>query len=806
MPLPAAVGRRIAVTTLVLGVCAALAHAGAAPPPLTPELERMVRERAADADLAAPGRSVTPLPKPVPPVEEIAPTPPADADGVWSLLAPPFGRYGHSVVLDPRRRQLVMFGGSGDMVFDELWLLKLDGVPAWHGAQTPGAHPSPRQGHRMVYDPAGDRMILYGGYDEGAYFDDVWELRLDGDATWRLLGTGPPARAYPAMVIDVASGSVLVHGGFDGEALGDLWRMTLGADDVTAAPVVTAGPGPAARTQHTALLDAAGRLLVYGGQAGGIFEDTWVLKLDGIPTWKEIASTQTPGPRYGQGSVLEPTLDRAVIFGGFDALNEYRADSWTFDFEREQWERFAVNPIPSGRVYPGLDYDPVTGHIVMFGGFSPYESHLGDLWSLDIAGVGGWASLLRGPSPPLRRNHALAFDPTRERAILYGGQAAGSTSTRNDTWFLSTREPGRWIPSAQVPAIGGRAQHSAIVDPVRDRLLVFGGFGGSAFNDVWALPLGDNGPWNVLRPAGEAPLARVDHGAVYDPVRDRMIIMGGLLNIAMNDTWALSLAEPPVWTALAPVGSISPRRNHVMVYDSRRDRILVHGGEFSGNIRNDTWALWLDPPRWERLRPDGEVPPPVQSLCGIYDPVRDRLVILQPASGSSDRAELWALPMSGRFEWRRLEPIGVPPANGTFPVATYDPVGDRMLVQPGIVSGASEARVWALRFHPAFGARRADRVPATPAVHEGIDGSPNPARDRIVLTARAGPAGATALTVVDLAGRTVRQFEDVPRGAGPAVREWDLRDGAGVRVAPGIYLAIAESGGRRSVRRIAVLE
>jgi hypothetical protein len=551
------------------------------------------------------------------------------------------------------------------------------------------------------------------------------------------------------------------------------------------------------------VLDPSGRLLVYGGQAGGIYDDTWILKLDPVPSWSRIETTTSPGPRYGQGAVLDPRLGRAMLFGGFDHLNQYLADSWSFDFASERWESFLINRRPPGRVYPDLVYDPAAGRIVMFGGFSPIEDMLGDLWSLDVTGPAGWSWLLGGASPPQRRYPAIAFDAARERLVVDGGQSPTTASARTDTWFLSSRAPARWTPWDLPPPVGGRAFHSAIVDPVRDRLVVFGGFGSGPFNDVWTLPLGGGAGWTEIRPAGgDFPFARIDHGAVYDPRRDRMIIVGGLLGAYMNDTWALDFSDPPTWTALQPEGLISGRRNHVMVYDSRRDRVLVFGGEFSGIARRDVWALWLDPPRWERLRPDGEIPPGVLASCGIYDPVRDRLVILQPGPSGSDRADLWALSLTGTLRWRPLEPLGVPPANGMFPVATYDPVGDRMLVQPGIVDGVAESRVWALRFHPVWGVRNAEPRAALPP-GAGMDASPNPARDRVTLSAAAEPGATVRLHVIDLAGRTIRRFDDTD---GPALREWDLRDDAGVRVAPGIYLALAESGGRRIARRIAVLE
>src|SRR5689334_17205884 len=78
------------------------------------------------------------------------------------------------------------------------------------------------------------------------------------------------------------------------------------------------------------------------------------------------------------------------------------------------------------------------------------------------------------------------------------------------------------------PPPSARVRHSAIYDPVRNRMVVFGGLSGStAQNDVWELTLSGTPAWHQIVPAGVSPGARSGHAAVYDPVRDRMIVYGG---------------------------------------------------------------------------------------------------------------------------------------------------------------------------------------------------------------------------------------------------------------------------------------
>jgi len=68
-------------------------------------------------------------------------------------------------------------------------------------------------------------------------------------------------------------------------------------------------------------------------------------------------------------------------------------------------------------------------------------------------------------------------------------------------------------------------------------------------NDVWALSLGDAPGWTMLSSASPPPSPRKGHAAVYDPIRDRMIVFGGDLgsNQLSNEMWTYSFdAATPV--------------------------------------------------------------------------------------------------------------------------------------------------------------------------------------------------------------------------------------------------------------------
>lgn len=83
---------------------------------------------------------------------------------------------------------------------------------------------------------------------------------------------------------------------------------------------------------------------------------------------------------------------------------------------------------------------------------------------------------------------------------------------------------------------------SAVYDSPRQRMLIFGGGANYPIgNELWSLTLTGAPTWSLLAPSGLPPWERQLAGAVYDPVRDRMLVYGGFNGVYyMNDVWAYS--------------------------------------------------------------------------------------------------------------------------------------------------------------------------------------------------------------------------------------------------------------------------
>lgn len=168
------------------------------------------------------------------------------------------------------------------------------GTPAWSQLAPAGAAPGGRALPSAVYDAATNRMIVFGGEMFGGYFNDVWVLSnangVGGTPTWIQLapGGGPPsARSGHTAVYDPATNRMIVFGGgnfISGPPVNnEVWMLSnangLGGTPMWSQLMPVGGP-PAARTQHSAVYHhASNRMTVFAGSppAGMPFNDTWVL-------------------------------------------------------------------------------------------------------------------------------------------------------------------------------------------------------------------------------------------------------------------------------------------------------------------------------------------------------------------------------------------------------------------------------------------------------------------------------------------------------------------------------------------------
>lgn len=747
---------------------------------------------------------------------ETAPTFASDA-GTWEPTAPPDPRVGHDGVYDPVRHRLIVVDGYDNAVLSDVWALDLSGSALWTRLVVAGTPPSARWLHTTIYDPVRDRILLFGGWAASPQNNETWALDLSGTPTWHIISTAtsPTQRRAHTAIYDPVGDRMIVFGGQGPSGpLNDVWALSLsGTPDWS--QLTPVGSAPVARQTHAAAYDPVrNRMLVYGGNSGSTYlSDLWALNLSGTPAWFQLpAGGASPGPRYYHTLNYDPTSDRMVLLGGsasgFPSL--YDMTIWSLSLSgpgAPSWSETDGGAGPSPRSDPVAVRDASTDRLILFGGagrFAPYN----DSFALDLS-TSMWAPLADG-SPDFA-GHAAVYDPGRDRMLVLNYDMfvwAYPFETRVWSRLSSYGPPGlTWSGYAD-----DRPDFSLIYDSARARLVVFGGGDRS---DVWALDLLQEPPvWSQMFPSGTPPAATSDHAAIYDSMRDRMVVFGGRQGSTLhNEVFALSFSGTPTWTQLSPSGALPPiRRKAVAVYDPVHDRMLIHGGigfavihppfVESDNL-GDLWALDLTGPAWSQISP-GTSPSPRSDHTAIYDPVRQRMVVfggvyrdLAYSRILSAKNDVWSLALSGAPLWTQLAPNGSVPSTRFGHSAMYDPLRDAMI----IVEGQSDtfARLDARSL--TWGAPQSSV--ATPMSSGlALDGlRPNPARGPLTVSFRLPDSRAARIDLIDVSGRRVVHAAVT---SGPGAHVVTLAHSGEVR--PGVYfLRLSHPSGVR-VRRCSVIQ
>jgi hypothetical protein len=302
--------------------------------------------------------------------------------------------------------------------------------------------------------------------------------------------------------------------------------------------------------------------------------------------------------------------------------------------------------------------------------------------------------------PPARKHHSASYDPVRHRMLVFGGRS--SEGVLGDTWSLdlATRRWTRIEADAQPSARFGA---TAVYDAPRRRMVLFSGETAqfSFLNDVWALDL-EHDRWSELSPLttaaatpAKAPKIRYGGASIYDERRDRLVTFAGFTDERrFNDTWAFDL-KTNQWIDLSPAGPRPLKRCLLTAaHDALGDRMIVYGGQSTGHLE-DSWAFDLARNTWTEIR-NPTIPPGRFWGALVYHPEKRRAVLFGGQNndlGALD--DTWALDLDGD-RWEPLPTAGDSrPAARSGHTAIYDPVERRMLVFGG--QGDDEYNdVWAL--------------------------------------------------------------------------------------------------------------
>jgi hypothetical protein len=282
-----------------------------------------------------------------------------------------------------------------------------------------------------------------------------------------------------------------------------------------------------------------------------------------------------------------------------------------------------------------------------------------------VAVVVAVLSLGNGPVQPASpAPTASAGGPS---ATSSGPSATASSPTTSATPVPSDTPVGvaRWAAvTSSAPGPGPRSGHSWTVDPSSAVAYLFAGRGSTGpLADVWAYDLTAD-RWSQLRPDGEGPAARFEHGAAWVDGLGLVVFGGRTEAGVLDDFWAFDPGAN-AWRTLDVAGARPPARAAACAALRADGRLWLYGGEgASGPAQGVLWTYDPGPSSWTQLEVDGGPGGRAGSAC--WWSADDRLVVhggLIPGATSALFGDLWAFdPEAGADgAWQAVERADLAP-------------------------------------------------------------------------------------------------------------------------------------------------
>jgi len=250
-----------------------------------------------------------------------------------------------------------------------------------------------------------------------------------------------------------------------------------------------------------------------------------------------------------------PLTGAPLVFDGQSILAV--TPGTTFRWSNNSWQSLPASTPPHGGFR--VAYDESRQRVVGFGGAVTPFNLSSETWEWDGR---NWTQLSPATTPPGRTNHAMAYDRSTGRVVMFGGETSvvPTRSLSNETWVWDGTD---WTLSAG-PGPSARRLHT-LVGP--DPVLLHGGMDSAdqALGDLWRWA-GPTAGWEQIQASGSAR-ARATHAAtLFDGGQGmQMLVVEGITGSASAQFQTLNLntvhqSAVTIVSGYAEVAELSPPR------------------------------------------------------------------------------------------------------------------------------------------------------------------------------------------------------------------------------------------------------
>ncbi len=445
---------------------------------------------------------------------------------------------------------------------------------------------------------------------------------------------------------------------------------------------------PSERRYQSMAYDTDSNLfLMFGGISGTetILNETWVYDLS-CNQWTNMKPKISPSARFRSSLVYDSNSHMFLLFGGDDKTDEdptwtFSNETWAYDLETNVWKNLIPQETPSARRAHAMVYDSTMNKVILYGGVD-INGYNNETWIYDTK-TNVWVEKITPMQPTARYRHAMVYDEFSNKVIMFGG---GDGSHNDETWTYDLQS-NTWLN--QNPSVHPTGRSSCMVyDPHTQQTLLFGGYDGSADSETWKYDLVSN-IWTNLAPLVH-PQSRWYHSMGYDVREHSVILFGGYdVSFDFGDTWSYDQGRN-TWIDMDQSIRPSKRYGHTTVYDPINKKSILFGG-WDGELNDETWVYDMERNLWTEMSPTIR-PLPRYSHTAVFDLSINKMVLFGGRDTDDSFNETWIYDIS-QNTWTLMQPL-IRPSSRHNHAMIYDSSRREVVLFGGYADDGHNNETW----------------------------------------------------------------------------------------------------------------